>query len=324
MNNLFFTMSCLILATELVLTSHIAAQDNRPNNSPPGLSERYVLKDGDTMNGPLVTPNLQTDLVNTSEIINPSGIFQIETGSDVEILLDRQGNATSFFEIFNGSDTHAFYVREDGNARIFGDLRLDGNLATDEIINPSGIFQIETGSDVEILLDRQGNATSFFEIFNGSDTHAFYVREDGNARIFGDLRLDGNLATPAVSIDADSGSVGIGAAVPAASYELSVDGEVICEELTILDSGSWPDFVFEDNYELQPLHQVELHIKEHRHLPGVASAAEVEQKGIRMAETQKQMMTKIEELTLYIIEQNKRLADQDRRIRDLELRLENE
>jgi len=89
-------------------------------------------------------------------------------------------------------------------------------------------------------------------------------------------------------------------------YRLSVRGEIICEDITLLPFAMWPDYVFEKNYVLRPLSEVESYIKTHKHLPGISSSAEVARDGIKLAETQKKIMEKIEELTLYIIELNKK------------------
>jgi len=75
--------------------------------------------------------------------------------------------------------------------------------------------------------------------------------------------------------------------------------------------------VFEESYTLRSLGEVEDHIKEHGHLPGIPSAAVVESEGLSVGEAQKIMMQKIEELTLYMIEQEKKNQAQQREIEDL-------
>jgi hypothetical protein len=100
---------------------------------------------------------------------------------------------------------------------------------------------------------------------------------------------------------------------PATNYELSVDGEVIAEGFTTMNSNSWPDYVFEKNYALMPLEQLKEYIKTNKHLPSIPDAVTLEKKGINLGEMTKKLMEKIEELTLYIIkfdEQNKELVKQ--------------
>ncbi len=103
------------------------------------------------------------------------------------------------------------------------------------------------------------------------------------------------------------GRIGIWTTAPAIGYALSVNGKIICEELKVQLSGSWPDYVFSDRYPLMPIGQVESFIKTNRHLPGIPDAAQMEKEGLSIGEMQKKMMEKIEELTLYIIQQQKEI-----------------
>lgn len=91
----------------------------------------------------------------------------------------------------------------------------------------------------------------------------------------------------------------------ATGYSVSVDGQIMCENLTMQNSTSWPDYVFENDYKLMPLADLEKSIREHKHLPNVPSAAEISKNGINMQVITKAYMEKIEELTLYIIQLKK-------------------
>lgn len=103
------------------------------------------------------------------------------------------------------------------------------------------------------------------------------------------------------------GRVGILTTTPATGYALSVNGRIICTELRVQLTASWPDYVFADNYKLRGLYDVADYIKTNKHLPGIPSAAEIEKDGISVGDMQKRMMEKIEELTLYIIHQQKEI-----------------
>lgn len=96
---------------------------------------------------------------------------------------------------------------------------------------------------------------------------------------------------------------------PHADAMLSVDGKIAAKEMVIFIT-NWADFVFDKNYKLMPLQQVESFINQHKHLPNVPSASDVEaNNGIDIGKTQTTLLQKIEELTLYLIEQNKRLEN---------------
>jgi hypothetical protein len=113
------------------------------------------------------------------------------------------------------------------------------------------------------------------------------------------------------------GSVGINTA-PLWQYKLAVNGGIICEEVTVKLKANWPDFVFNKNHKLKTLPEVEAFIKENNHLPGIPSAAEVKQNGIAVSDMQTKQMQKIEELTLYLIEANKTIEQQNQRLAALE------
>ncbi|PQJ80302.1 hypothetical protein [Polaribacter porphyrae] len=81
----------------------------------------------------------------------------------------------------------------------------------------------------------------------------------------------------------------------------------------------WSDFVFYKNYNLPTLQEVEKHIKEKGHLKDIPSAKEVEKNGIFLGEMNAKLLQKIEELTLYIIAQEKILKKQEEKIKELEI-----
>jgi len=93
----------------------------------------------------------------------------------------------------------------------------------------------------------------------------------------------------------------------ATGYAVSVNGKIACEEVLVQDAASWPDYVFADNYKLMSLDDLEKNIKKNNHLPGLPSAATVEEQGFELADMQKRVLEKVEELTLYTIEQNKQI-----------------
>lgn len=87
------------------------------------------------------------------------------------------------------------------------------------------------------------------------------------------------------------------------------DGKIYANEIEV-KTNVWADFVFEKNYPLPALEQVENHIAAHGHLENIPSAAQAVAEGVNIGEFQIKLLQKIEELTLYLIEQNKRLQSQ--------------
>ncbi|MFQ5583627.1 MAG: hypothetical protein ACE5GL_04255 [Calditrichia bacterium] len=107
---------------------------------------------------------------------------------------------------------------------------------------------------------------------------------------------------PRLTIDG-AGNVGIGTSNPDPAYKLSVPGKIRAEEI-VVETG-WSDFVFEDDYQIPPLKEVEKFIEENGHLPDIPSAEEVAASGVSVGEMQAKLLQKIEELTLYVMELKK-------------------
>jgi hypothetical protein len=109
-----------------------------------------------------------------------------------------------------------------------------------------------------------------------------------------------------------SGNVGIGVDTP--DQKLTVDGTVRCEEVKVeLIAGSGPDYVFESTYNLLPLSEVESYIKANKHLPEVPSAKQMEEEGLNLKEMNLLLLRKVEELTLHLIEQEKKIDELSKR-----------
>jgi uncharacterized small protein (DUF1192 family) len=103
------------------------------------------------------------------------------------------------------------------------------------------------------------------------------------------------------------GNVGIGTTTP--GEKLAVNGRILAKEIKVISGAttSWPDYVFKPTCKLTSLPELEQFIKTHQHLPEVPSAREVAANGIEVGANQALLLKKVEELTLYIIEQNKEI-----------------
>jgi hypothetical protein len=103
----------------------------------------------------------------------------------------------------------------------------------------------------------------------------------------------------------NDGNVGIGT-TNTNGAKLAVNGDIHAKKVKVTLQG-WPDYVFSDSYKLKSLEEIEAHIKEKKHLPGIPSQKEIEENGLDLGDMQAKMMEKIEELTLHTIEMNKEL-----------------
>ena len=115
-----------------------------------------------------------------------------------------------------------------------------------------------------------------------------------------------SLGSPVDALDiTSSGNVGIGTTNP--TEKLSVNGKIRAKEI-IVETAGWSDSVFAKDYKLASLSEVEQHIAQNGHLPGVPSATEVAANGVSVGDMQAVLLAKIEELTLHQIAQEKELS----------------
>lgn len=108
---------------------------------------------------------------------------------------------------------------------------------------------------------------------------------------------------------ADSGNVGIGTNNPQA--KLAVNGEVLARSIRVSTSSSyWPDYVFEDDYQLMSLRDLEAYVNAHKHLPGVPSVTDVKEQGdVDLGNMNVILLEKVEELTRYVIDLQKQIDE---------------
>jgi len=112
----------------------------------------------------------------------------------------------------------------------------------------------------------------------------------------------------------NTGYVGIGTTSPTSL--LSVNGTIKALEIDVTTTG-WQDIVFNDTYKLKSLSEVESYIKTNKHLPEIPSESEVIGDGVKVGEMQQLLLKKIEELTLYVIKQDKTIIQQQKQINEL-------
>jgi hypothetical protein len=266
---------------------------------------------------------------------NGSGNVGIGTSSPTEKLAI---NATNPAIRFLNANTEKGFLQADGNdmklgtynsnatGNIFFNIRgINRMIVTSEgdigvgISTPVGRFQIGTGSVASLvshgylMLGPENGSNLIFdnnEILarsNGNHSNLYLQNTGGNVFI-GDatnfnsahrLGVDGNAVI--------TGNMRVGNTVGPSGYRLAVDGKAICTELLVRTVPNWPDYVFNKQYKLPGLQEVEDFISKYNHLPGIPSAKELETNGLNIGEMQKLQMEKIEELTLYIIELKKEI-----------------
>jgi hypothetical protein len=124
--------------------------------------------------------------------------------------------------------------------------------------------------------------------------------------------------TDALTIKGSNANVGIGTTNP--DSKLTVAGNIHAQEVKVtVNAGLVPDYVFANDYKLKSLQEVEKYIKQNNHLPEIPSAQEIEKNGLMLAEMNLNLLKKMEEMTLYMIEQNKQIIDLKNRLEKVEV-----
>jgi hypothetical protein len=159
-----------------------------------------------------------------------------------------------------------------------------------------------------IMGDIFGN-TTFYNLPNSGGSNRTLQSADLGNNV--SLRLgSGSVHAPGVVMIGQTG-------VPS-GYKLAVDGKIISEEINVQLKGTWPpDYVFEKDYNLLPLSEVETYINQNKHLPEVPSAKEMEANGLNLKEMNLILLKKVEELTLHLIEMKKENANQQKEINSM-------
>jgi hypothetical protein len=154
-----------------------------------------------------------------------------------------------------------------------------------------------------------GSTYNSVDIFDGGTGDPGYIKTYYNG-------VDDNqIGAYGTYFAAQGGNVGIGTRNP--TEKLSVNGNIKAKKLIVSQVG-WPDYVFSKNYKLKPLSEVDQFIKTNKHLPDMPSAKEVEKRGLDVGKAQALLLKKIEELTLYLIAQQKELLQQKKQIENLQ------
>jgi hypothetical protein len=264
------------------------------------------------------TPQILSQSENTITLSNGGGSFTLPSFNDTDAQsLALNGNTLS---ISNGNSvTLPTYVDTPQT------LSQTGNTVT--LSNGGGSFTMPNTSvtaGTNVIVSGSGTSASPYVISAG-DTSLYA----NNGTINSATTTNGNRVVTMnnsniwfQSAAADTNSkiyIGTTATYPSTTgnYKLYVEGGILTEKVKVAlrSTANWADYVFEKNYDLMPLKNVEEYIAIHKHLPGIDSASELAKNGLDLAEMQAKHMAKIEEMMLYIIDQNKTI---EKNIKDIE------
>lgn len=191
-----------------------------------------------------------------------------------------------------------------GTGTSLSDVEMGGNVSIGSSANQNGAkFQIAKESTFKIYANGGGDITSSTSIrphFASNTDFKIYEGPWGGATFRFGIFGNGN-----TFLAPSGGAVAIGTTntTSMTGYMLTVNGAIRAKEIKV--NTNWSDFVFDSNYKLMPLAEVEAFIQDHGHLPEIPSAKEVEENGVSLGEMQARLLQKIEELILHVIELKK-------------------
>jgi hypothetical protein len=182
-----------------------------------------------------------------------------------------------------------------GDNKFMGNQNIVGNLIIDGIV---GVSPLTVGEYHGVKLSVGGRDWVSKNILQTS-----WISGIGD---FTEINVVGQFANKASIRLLENGNVGIGVANP--DSKLTVAGNIHAREVKVtVNAGAVPDYVFANDYKLKSLQEVEEYIKQNSHLPEIPSAQEIEKNGLMLAEMNLSLLKKMEEMTLYMIEQDKEM-----------------
>jgi hypothetical protein len=174
----------------------------------------------------------------------------------------------------------------------------------------------ETDSNIAIVSNEaSSDASLWFRINSAGKDGAIIYHNDGRFT----FNVDGASVVEANELMTihPNGNVGIGTGSEAPDHKLDVNGVIHTKEVKVDLDVPGPDYVFEPDYDLATLQEIETYIKENKHLPEVPSAKEMEENGMNLKEMNLILLKKVEELTLHLIELKKENENQQQEINAL-------
>ena len=326
--------------------------ENRQNGA-------IIIGSGENVNSPLITtvpgitmgmgssqPTLfiskalgyGTGKVGIGNVFAPEAKLHIRSDQyeDAGVFLDPFENQKSYIRLSDAN--HELSVNENGIMKLLAlnnIFQLESKNAS--IIN--GEFTLGAPNDSKLKLmttnfpafyvnaSRSGNAYACYE--QGT---SFAIEFNNDAMLFRTAFTAGNSRLDEITNWRDplclktngsivmNGKVGINTENTTNGFALAVDGGIISTEVYVMTVENWPDFVFSKEYELMSLSDLKQYINTNHHLPDLPSEQEVQEKGFEISDMQAQLLQKIEELTLYILQQEERISQLEQMLNEKHLK----
>lgn len=313
-----------------------------PNGSFQGDGREILFRNGASF----VTPNAANDGYHLNTLFLKDGKVGLGTATPASTLeigsgsvFVPDGSAGNPSYSFSGSPGTGFYRAASGVVGMAGDLKITGGISLEgNTYYRKGLTPTYWGYDNQYRVLMIGSPSTTYNSQNGAVTVS--INYDPSINANGSFQGDGHelllrngtaLTTPNAAntsyylntLVLKDGNIGLGISSPeeklSVEGNISANGNITAKKIKVTQT-VWADHVFSKNYKLKSLSALESFVLKNKHLPEVPTAKEVEKRGISIGDTQALLLKKIEELTLYIIEQQKQIDVQNKRILKLEKR----
>lgn len=266
-------------------------------NTPSGVLHIYNEGDADINGGVTYDPLIRLHSVSDplmSPVTNYYWDFKI-TGS----------SALSFWQHSNSNSEVKVFELNTNAVKINTKLIVNENAEYGEGFTPNGSqgFYLSLGlKQLGTTGAWQGSGATLFTTSTGE----FQIMTNPTGVVSGASNM-----TNQIRFMAHHSGVSINSTTLPAGYSFSVKGDAIFDKVVVRTYSTWPDYVFTKNYNLRSLTEVKTFITQNGHLPEVPSAKQVKEEGIDVVELNAVLLKKIEELTLYLLELEARMAQME-------------
>lgn len=290
--------SCFLIIIGLLVWNIGLSQNSYPSSGNAIINELRIGKYGGTLSG---DPD-------------PYNIYTPGNSGNHDLILFGSSSATLNLRLYDGdfkigTSPSPTTIRNDGSAFFGGKVGIGTSNPSELLhinngrIKFSGVPSGSWGASGGVVIGRHSNGSLL--LLGGTTGISLYPNPDG--------------ADAKSTYFDPTGMVGIGTRNP--TERLTVNGTAKAEEVIVVENVG-ADFVFEENYDLPELGEVESHIKQHKRLPEIPSAEEMIEHGVKVGDLQMKLLQKIEELTLYTIKQQTLLEQQQKNIEVLKRELQ--
>jgi hypothetical protein len=266
------------------------------------------------------TPSSRLHVVNSvrfqnlANAANPSFMLGTDNNGNVFEYPVPTGGGTPGFDWLRPDNTFAQSINDNIYTNGFVGFNVQNPAAT---VHTNGTIRFENlanAANPTFMLGTDSNGNVFEYPVpaggGGGVTDADWLKPDGTLA----LSIDDNIYTNGkVGINTNTFPATVGTE-DVSFYNLYVTGGILTEEVRVALVDEWADYVFKKEYKLPTLKEVERHIEEKGHLINIPSEKEVKENGIELAEMNRLLLEKVEELTLYVIDLNKKVEEQQKEI----------